>query len=86
MQLLIVLFTAFLMPLLQPVAQLGAAKVHETLGVPLQQSQSVATQPMMQGPPPVVRPQPPQYHFDGARWYKYENGQIYVWTGNSAPF
>lgn len=84
MQLFLMIFT-LLMPLLQPVAQFGAAKMQERLGVQPQQSHSVATQPMMQGPPPVVRPQPPQYHFDGARWYKYENGQVYVWNGNGPP-
>lgn len=84
MQLFILLFT-LLMPLLQPIAQLGATKVHEKLGVPQQQSQQVAMQPMMQGPTPAMQPQPPRYHFDGVKWYKYENGQVYVWNGNGPP-
>ena len=86
MQLVVLIFT-LLMPFLQPLAQFGAGKMHEKLGVvPPGQSQPVATQPMMQGPTPTVPPQPPQYHFDGVKWYKYENGQVYVWTGNTPPF
>jgi hypothetical protein len=84
MQLFVLLMT-LLMPFLQPVAQFGANKMQEKLGVPQQQSQPVAMQPMMQGPSPMVRPQPPQYRFDGAKWYKYENGQTYVWNGNGPP-
>ena len=82
MQLFMLIFT-LLMPFLQPVAQIGANKMQEKLGIQPGQSQSVAMQPMMQGPTP--RPQPPQYHFDGVRWYKYENGQVYVWNGNGRP-
>jgi hypothetical protein len=84
MQLFFLVFS-LLMPFLQPIAQHGATKIQEKLGVQPQQSQSVATQPMMQGPTPMVLPQPPQYHFDGVKWYKYENGQVYVWNGNTAP-
>lgn len=84
MQLFVLIFT-LLMPLFQPLAQFGANKVHEKLGIPPQQSQQVATQPMMQGPTPMVPPQPPQYHFDGVKWYKYENGQVYVWNGTGSP-
>jgi hypothetical protein len=82
MQLFLLIFS-LLMPFLQPIAQHGANKMQEKLGIPQQQSQQVASQPMMQGHTPV--PQPPQYHFDGVRWYKYENGQTYVWTGNGSP-
>lgn len=82
---LFVLIVTLLMPFLQPLSQLGAEKMQQNLGIPQQQSQQVATQPMMRGPTPAYQPQPPQYHFDGVRWYKYENGQVYVWNGNGFP-
>lgn len=82
---LVVMILTLLMPFLQVGAQFGAHKVQENIRVRQQQSQPVATQPMMQGPSPAYTPQPPRYHFDGARWYKYENGQVYVWNGNGPP-
>ena len=81
----VVLILTFLMPFLQVGAQAGANKMQEKLGVRAQQSQQVAQQPMMQGLTPAYQPQPPQYHFDGVKWYKYENGQVYVWNGNGPP-
>lgn len=84
MQLFVLIFT-LLMPFLQPLSQFGADKVQEKLGVQRYPSQQVAQQPMMQGPTPAYQPQPPQYHFDGVKWYKYENGRTYVWTGTGQP-
>lgn len=82
---LFVLIVTLLMPFLQPIAQLGANKMQEKMLLQRQPSQLVATQPMMQGPTPAPAPQPPRYHFDGVKWYKYENGQIYVWNGYGSP-
>ena len=84
MQLFILIMT-LLMPFLQPIAQLGADKMQEKLHMQRHPSQTVSTQPMMPGPTPTVPPQPPLYRFDGVKWYKYENGQIYVWTGYGTP-
>lgn len=84
MQLFILIFS-FLMPFLQPFAQHGANKMQEKMGIQPSPSQSVAMQPMMQGPTPMVQPQPPQYHFDGVRWYMYKDGQVYVWNGTGSP-
>lgn len=82
MQIFLVIMT-LLMPFVQPIVQAGADKMHTRMGIPAGQSQSVAMQPMMQQRAPA--PLPPQYHFDGAKWYKYENGQVYVWTGIGHP-
>lgn len=82
MQFLFLLLSLF-MPFLQPVVQHGADKMHRKLGIPQQPSQQPAQPPMLQ-PMPAQAPIP-QYHFDGIRWYKYENGQVYVWNGNGPP-
>jgi hypothetical protein len=83
MQSILLLVLSFFMPFLQPIVQHGADKMQQKLGIQQPQSQMVATQPMMQGQTPL--PQPPQYYFDGVRWYKYENGQVYVWNSHLPP-
>jgi hypothetical protein len=78
----LVLFLSLFMPFLQPIVQHSADKMQQKLGIPPAASQPPAQQPMLAQPPA----QPlPQYHFDGVRWYKYENGQVYVWNSNSPP-
>lgn len=85
MQFLILVLSLF-MPFLQPIVQHGAGKVHQKLGIPQPPMQPGQAAPMLQATPPQYgNPTPPQYHFDGVRWYKFENGQTYVWTGPDSP-
>lgn len=81
MQLFVLLFT-LLMPFLQPLARIGADKMHQKLGVQPPQLQSSGLDPMMQ-PAGQAQPQPQariMYH--NGQWWKYENNQWYVWTQN----
>lgn len=69
------LVLSFLMPVVQPVMASGVQRVQARL------QQKPAAQPQAYAQPPQ-----PVYHHDGRNWYKFENGQWYVWreTPNNA--
>lgn len=72
------LLSVLLLPLLQPLTEFGAEKLHTVLhGKPAIKQQQPAPQP----PAPQQQQQPYIVYHEG-RWWKMENNQWYFWVQN----